>query len=203
MYPVESEALTQKSPVKLFISMDDDLKSQHYSTSQLTSTWIYPLGRVIPEMALLSLSNFFEIVDTPTHKSQQNYDYSVSVRLLSFTAEVPSTIFSPTATSIELEYTLRKVSSGETYVLKTESDENVASAVDQLVYERLTEQVEGLNAYTSGVFITAPKYEHLAARDGMLAIHKCTYELAEQVNNLVSGANITNKEEEPLTPPSL
>ena len=192
MHPVEGRGKDKKSPIKMLVSWSDELQLKSYSTSQLGSTWIYPLGQVIPEMTIKSLSGFFDVVDVLDENNEEDYDFLVAIELLDFTAKVPSTIFSPTKTSVEIEYTLKKVSTDEIYILTAKSNEDVTTSKDKIVYESLTKEVKNLVAYGAGVVITAPKYEHLAARDGMMAIYKCTYDLAAQIDSFVSQPHINS-----------
>ncbi|MCK7597705.1 hypothetical protein M0G74_10535 [Microbulbifer sp. CAU 1566] len=192
MYPDEYDVKAEKLPYSILVIYAPEFEQNTYKTSQLASTWSYPLSRTTKNLINNSLETYFETVGSASSEDadRSGYDVVVFPVIEQFEAEVPSTIFSPTKTKIILSYEYLTSYASNNESVRSVGTNEISGGVGKLAYDDMSEKIKSLSAYSSGVFIGAPKYEYLAARDGVVAIAQAAYNLSKDLASQLSHDNL-------------
>ncbi|MBD2860340.1 hypothetical protein IB286_15200 [Spongiibacter sp. KMU-158] len=161
---VSYEANIVKSNLTVAIVVDDLFLQQAYKTSQLFTTWIYPLGDVLPLMIEKSLRNRFAVADIVPDYEASDYKVIIRPALDKFYAQVPATTFSSTNTDIKITY-------GVTY------SGSEFSVTGRGTNEEITEDDKALFAS----YKRKLDYKFQAAGDAGIAILHCLEDLNVQL----------------------
>ncbi len=169
----------QRMPYRVLVVVDDELKESTYSTSQMGTSWRFPLGEVLPGYITRALRGVFQQVDLASAAgSSAPYDIAIVPRLRRFEVVVPATIFSQTQITAELHYAVDDVRAGKRYNLSAIGTEAIKTDRDRELYEQLTIEAPQIMTGVGSYWVAgAERYEYLAARDTSLALLHCVDEL--------------------------
>lgn len=193
MVVVTPPPLEPRQPQRVLLVIDEKLRASTFKSSQLATSWVYPLGEILPAVIERTFTESFQHVTTARNGAAvSEFDLVVHPELTSFDVDVPSTVFSQTRTAIGITYRILDVRSGREHTISAEKTHEVLTDRDKELYRRLT------NSAWSGVpspfivgnavgFIPKPKYEELAARDATLAVINCVDELNYKIRAVIDG----------------
>lgn len=175
-----------KSPQHVGVYFSESFRSESYKSSQVGTTWIYPLGKVLPEVILKSLQENFDRVTTIESMDApvEDLDYRIEPSLESFRVDVPLTIFSQTKTEVAIGFSVHDQKNDRVVRLDSTCSHLALTEEDEQMYEYLSHQAPQIFAHTPQGVFSASKYEYLAARDAALAILHCVDELNEKLKAL-------------------
>lgn len=161
---VSYEAKTEKLDMTVGLVFDDVFLQQTYKTSQLLSTWVYPLGDVLPLMIAKSLKDQFVVADIVPESEASNYKIVIRPKLDDFYAQAPATTFSRTNTGIKITYDVAHQSSN--FSVSGQGTNEVITEADNALFQSLSRQFD---------------YKYQAAGDAGIAILHCLEELNDQL----------------------
>lgn len=181
-----------KSPQYVGVYFSESFRTASYESAQAGTTWIYPLGKVLPQVILKSLQENFDRVTTIESMDFpiEDLNYLIEPSLESFRVDVPLTIFSQTKTEVAIGFSVHDQKHDRVVRLDGTGSHLALTEDDKQMYEYLSHQAPWVFAYSppllgqGPIFAAAPKYEYLAARDAALAIIHCVDELNEKLKAL-------------------
>ena len=172
----------KKIEKKVLLIFPVDFNKRTYCSKQLATTFTYALGYKTENYIEEAFRGHFSKVDKSTDDANKGlYDLVIKPELVNFRAEVPATIFQPTATQVDIKLDVLEISQNKELVITGYGSQKVVTDEERKYRNEKLRNAPKLHVQTPNFMIDANKYENIAASDAELAFLHCLNNLMGQL----------------------